>query len=106
MPAYVIAVMSIDDPLKYAKYTDRTPEIIKRYGGKFLTRGEDVLTLEGAQPEGRTVILEFPNQQKVKDWYASSEYQEVVQLRWASSTMHQLIMQEGGDNTTDPSPKL
>ena len=47
MPAYVVAMMSVHDPLTYREYTDRTPATVKKYGGKFLTRGEPVTTVEG-----------------------------------------------------------
>ena len=40
MPAFVISMMSVHDPETYSKYTSRTPPIVKKYGGKFLTRGE------------------------------------------------------------------
>jgi uncharacterized protein (DUF1330 family) len=47
MAAYVVSMMSIQDPKTYKKYTDRTPPIVKRYGGKFLARGGDITTIEG-----------------------------------------------------------
>jgi uncharacterized protein (DUF1330 family) len=45
MPAYVVAMMSIQDPQTYRQYTDRTPPTVKKYGGRFLTRGEPVTTV-------------------------------------------------------------
>jgi uncharacterized protein (DUF1330 family) len=60
MPAYVIAMMAIHDPETYRKYTDRTPPTVKKYGGRFLTRGEAVSTIEGATYKDRLVLLEFP----------------------------------------------
>ena len=59
MPAYVVAMMSIHDPEHYKNYTDRTPPLVKKYGGKFLTRGEDITCVEGADYDGRMVLLEF-----------------------------------------------
>ena len=47
MPAYVLSMMTIHDPETYRQYTDRTPPVVKKYGGKFLTRGEPVTCLEG-----------------------------------------------------------
>ncbi len=47
MPAYVVASMAIHDPETYRKYTDRSPALIKKYGGKFLTRGDEVTAAEG-----------------------------------------------------------
>ncbi|MEZ4667954.1 MAG: DUF1330 domain-containing protein [Anaerolineae bacterium] len=105
MTAYVLAMMSIHDPETYRKYTDRTPPIVKKYGGKFLTRGEQVVTLEGEEYKDRLVILEFPSQQQAEAWFADPDYQEAVVFRRAASTMR-MLLQSGGDNTEDPNPKL
>ncbi|MEM8897925.1 MAG: DUF1330 domain-containing protein [Bacteroidota bacterium] len=106
MPTYVTVMMTIHDPEVYTKYTDKTPAIVKRHGGKFLTRGEEVSTLEGTPYTGRMVLLEFPDRESVDAWHADPEYQEVVKHRHASSTIHMLLVQNGGANTADPSPKL
>lgn len=106
MPAYVVSMMTIHDPDTYRSYTDRTPPIVKKYGGKFLTRGEDITCVEGEQYKGRMVILEFPSQADIEAWYADPEYQEAMRFRHAASTAHYLMLQEGGANTADPDPKL
>ncbi|MFO1319578.1 MAG: DUF1330 domain-containing protein [Burkholderiales bacterium] len=106
MPAYVVAMMSIHDPDTYRKYTDRTPPTVKRHGGRFLTRGEPVSTIEGEPYDGRLVILTFPSRAHVDAWIADREYQEAVTFRLAASHMHRLLVQEGGSNTTDPDPHL
>jgi uncharacterized protein (DUF1330 family) len=105
MPAYVLAMMAIHDPETYRQYTDRTPPIVKKHGGRFLTRGEKVTTLEGEPYTDRLVILEFPSQAHVEAWYADPAYQEAMVFRHASSVMRMLV-QEGGANTEDPDPKL
>ena len=106
MPAYVIAMMAIHDPEIYRKYTDLTPPTVKKYGGRFLTRGEPVTTLEGEPYEHRMVILEFPSQAHVEDWIKDPAYQEAMVFRHASSTMGRLLVQEGDMNTENPDPKL
>ena len=106
MPAYVIAMMAIHDPDTYRKYTDRTPPTVRKYGGKFLTRGEPVTTIEGEAFKDRLVILEFPSRAHVEAWFADPHYQEAMVFRHASSVMRMLLVQEGGDNTKDPDPKL
>ena len=106
MPAYVIAMMAIHDPETYRKYTDRTPPTVEKYGGKFLTRGEPVTTLEGEEYQDRMVLLEFPSQADVEAWIDDPEYQEALVFRHASSVMRMLLVQEGGDNTVDPDPNL
>ena len=106
MPAIVVAMMSIHDPLTYREYADRTPATVKRYGGKFLTRGEPVTTIEGEEYRDRMVILQFPSLAQVQAWYADPAYQEAMAFRHAASTMHLLLVQEGGANTEDPNPNL
>ena len=106
MATYVIAMMAIHDPETYRKYTDRTPPIVNKHQGKFLTRGEPVTTLEGEAYQDRMVILEFPSKAHVDAWIADPEYQEVVAFRLASSTMRMLLVQEGGKNTENPDPRL
>lgn len=106
MPAYVIAMMTVNDAEAYAKYTDRTPPIVKKHGGKFLTRGEAFSCPEGQAYDGRLVILEFPSKAHVDNWFNDPDYQEAMEFRHAASTMNYLLVQEGGGNTEDPNPKL
>jgi uncharacterized protein (DUF1330 family) len=104
--AYVIAMMKINDPQIYREYTSRTPTTVKRYGGKFLTRGEPVATIEGEEYGDRMVILEFPSRKHAEGWFGDADYQEAMKYRHAASKMHRLLVQEGGSNTEDPDPKL
>jgi uncharacterized protein (DUF1330 family) len=106
MPVYVIAMMAIHDPETYRNYTDRTPPTVKKYGGRFLTRGEAVSTVEGETYKDRLVLLEFPSKAHIQAWFADPDYQEAMAFRHASSVMRMLLVQEGGDNTEDPNPNL
>ncbi len=106
MPAYVIAMMSIHDAKMYSNYTALTPTLVSKYRGKFLTRGEQVTTIEGTPYEDRMVILEFPDKKSVENWFSDPNYKEAMKFRHASSTMHMLLLQEGGENTLNPNPKL
>ncbi len=106
MPAYVVAMMSIKDPETYREYTDRTPPIVKRYGGRFLTRGEPISSVEGEAYDGRMVLLEFPSKSDIEAWYADPDYQNAMQFRHAASTMHRLLIQECTTQAEDPDPHL
>ena len=106
MPAYVVSIMNVDDPETYKQYTDRTPAIVKKYGGKFLTRGEAFTCVEGQDYDSRLVLLEFPSKADVEAWFNDPDYQEAMKFRHAASTMNYLLLQEGSGNTEDPDPKL
>lgn len=86
MAAYLLAQVEVHDMQQYRQYTAQTPAIIEKYGGRFLTRGGEVVTLEGEGPTNRIVLIEFPSLQTVLDFYNSGEYQEVKQLRLPAAT--------------------
>ncbi|NYT66166.1 DUF1330 domain-containing protein [Alcaligenaceae bacterium] len=94
MSAYVIATMTITDPATYSKYTDLTPALVKRHGGKFLTRGGEVTVAEGEPFTERMVILEFPSKAHVDAWLKDPDYVAACQFRYAAATSR-LVVQEG-----------
>lgn len=106
MPAYFFCTMTIHDPETYKKYTARTPAIVARHGGKFLTRGDLVTTHEGEKFDQRMVLLEFPDRAAAETFYNDPEYQEVSKWRRASSSGGRMILQEGRADTATPDPKV
>lgn len=71
-----------------------------------MTRGEEVICVEGQDYDGRMVLLEFPGKADVDAWCTDPEYQQAMVFRLAASTMHMLLVQEGGSETENPDPKL
>ena len=98
MPAYVVAMIEVHDTETYRKYTDRTPAVVKKHGGRFLTRGGPVTALEGQEFDGRMVILEFPDRASAEAWYGDPEYVETRRFRHAASTAHLFALQDGAPN--------
>jgi uncharacterized protein (DUF1330 family) len=105
MAAYFICTMTIHDPDNYKNYTALTPETVARFGGKFLTRGDKVMTVEGPEFTERLVILEFPDRETALSWYHDADYQTACAFRRASS-QGRMILQEGRDNRVNPDPKI
>lgn len=81
MPAYLIARVVVDNTEIYNKYTEKSPGIVEKYGGKFLSRGSDVDVLEGSESNDRIVIIEFPNKESAHRFYQSKEYQTARLIR-------------------------
>ena len=94
MPAYVIADIQVHDPERYEDYKKLTPGTIVKYGGKFIVRGGQTETLEGAWEHGRMVMIEFPSMEKAKAWYTSPEYQAAIKIRQEAS-VGKIILIEG-----------
>lgn len=105
MVAYVVCQMSVHDQTTYRKYTALTPAVVKRHGGRFLTRGDTVSTIEGDTYKERMVILEFPDNEAVQGWYNDPDYVAAMKFRHSAS-VGRMIVQEGRANTENPDPNI
>lgn len=92
--AYVVVDVHITDPQRYEAYKTLTPASLVPYEGKFVVRGGEAETLEGAWTPGRFVILEFPSLQQAKAWWSSPEYAPAKAIRQSASST-QMIVVEG-----------
>jgi uncharacterized protein (DUF1330 family) len=83
MAAYVIGRLEVRDTAWRAAYTQKTGELIRKYGGRSLARfGSPVEALEGEGKLPTTiVILEFPSVEQAKAWYHDPEYAPMITLR-------------------------
>ncbi|MFZ0971524.1 MAG: DUF1330 domain-containing protein [Solirubrobacteraceae bacterium] len=81
MPAYVVAEIDIHDPEQYELYKQATPAAVEAGGGRFIARGGELAILEGDWQPKRLVLLEFPDLEAAKRFYASPSYQEAKRLR-------------------------
>ena len=81
MSAYMIARINVTDWDKYNQYIKVTPDIIAEYGGRFIVRGGDTVTLEGPEEKWRIVVIEFPDLDKAKEFYHSPEYANAKKIR-------------------------
>jgi uncharacterized protein (DUF1330 family) len=94
MAAYVIVQVDVKDPVRYDDYKKMVPSSIEKFGGRFLVRGGKTQTLEGNWSPKRFVMVEFPDVDRAKAWWASPEYAEAKALRQATSES-MLIIAEG-----------
>lgn len=106
MSAYLICLVRVDDPETYKKYTDRTPELVEKHGGRFLIRGGPVETLEGPEFKDRLVVLEFPSKEAVEKFHASDEYREVMKIRQASAASTFLLAEGIPEGVAAPEAKV
>lgn len=87
MPAYVIAFVDVHDAARFGKeYVPPTVASIAPYGGRVLAASDEVKTMEGAVPAGRAVIIEFPDVERARQWYASDAYASLITLRKSLAT--------------------
>ena len=78
--AYVVVAFSdLGDSATFnSTVAERAPEIIKKQGGHFLVRTNDITVLRPADPPlKRYVLIGFDSAQQAKDWYNSSEIKPI-----------------------------
>ena len=86
MTAFVLVQAEVHDRGRFRRYLEASPEILARYGGKYLARGGETIVLEGAESGRRVVLIEFPSMDKVREWYRSEEYRRIERLREGAAT--------------------
>jgi uncharacterized protein (DUF1330 family) len=93
MPAYVIVETDIQDPEQYEQYKAASPAAVAGGGGRFVVRGGETAVLEGDWQPSRLVVLEFPDLDTAKRWYASDEYQEAKKLRDGAARLNMVAVE-------------
>lgn len=96
MPAYVIAFVDIHDHARFAKeYIAPIAATLAPYDARVLAASDEAKTLEGAVPAGRTVIIEFPDLESARKWYASDAYAPLIAIRKSLATTSLVILPGG-----------
>ena len=80
-----------------ADYLARIDATLEPYSGHFVVHGSTVETLEGTWT-GDLVVVEFPNRDRARAWYASPAYQQIIRLRTDNSDGSVILV----DGVTEP----
>ncbi|PYR91215.1 MAG: DUF1330 domain-containing protein [Acidobacteria bacterium] len=93
MSAYIIVQVDVKDPVRYEDYKRLVPASLAKYGGRFVVRGGRTETLEGTWSPKRVVMVEFPDVERAKAWWASADYAEAKALRQATSRTEMIVVE-------------
>jgi uncharacterized protein (DUF1330 family) len=94
MAAYVISELEVRDPIAIETYRTIAAKSFAQYGGRYLVRGGATSVAEGGPPPKSIVVVEFPSMERLREWYASSEYAEALKVR-RTALERRLIFVEG-----------
>ena len=93
MTAYLIATIEVHNAADYETYKSTAPALIEKHGGRYIVRGGTRDLVEGSWPEGRIVVLEFPNWDSANAFVDDPEYQPIAAIRHANTTSHIWIVE-------------
>lgn len=80
MSAYITVSFTPTNKEELQRYSSSVPEILKKYSGEYLAKGES-LYLHGEPQYQMQVILVFPSKEHALSWYNSEEYQALLPIR-------------------------
>lgn len=80
MASYVISDVHTVDQASMARYRLLAAASIAKYDGRYLVRAGAVETLESDWHPEAMIVVEFPSMERAREWYASPDYAEALQL--------------------------
>jgi len=81
MPAYVVAYVNPTDMEAMQEYGSKVMAVTESFGGRYLSVGPGIETLEGDWQPQAMAIIEFPSRADAQRWYSSAEYAPLIAFR-------------------------
>ncbi|WP_409525975.1 DUF1330 domain-containing protein [Nitrincola sp. MINF-07-Sa-05] len=94
MKGYLVLDLSIKDLSGFMEYAEKIPEFIEKHGGRYIVQGVVPEKMEGAWAPERLVVLEFPSQEKAREFLSDPDAQSLFAVRH-KTTDSNLILAEG-----------
>lgn len=91
--AYVLVQVDVTDPVRYGEYVKIAPDLVAKYGGRYLARGGRTVTLEGPPAKARVVVLEFPTFERAQEFYRSPEYTAARKIRQGAADAQWIVVE-------------
>jgi uncharacterized protein (DUF1330 family) len=93
VPAYVISEVEVLDEALAERYRGLAQASISEHGGRYVVRGALPEAAEGDwSPRRRLVIVEFPDMDTARRWYASESYAKALAIRERALTRRLLFV--------------
>jgi uncharacterized protein (DUF1330 family) len=94
MPAYVIGEVKILHRDQLGDYGKMVADAVTKFGGRYVARGAEPFVLEGG-PAHNILMIEFPDLETAKAWYASPDYQAAKALRQGKTNLRLIVIDAG-----------
>ena len=92
MSFFMIIQSKVKDTEKYNQYIDQVSPIVKKYGGHYHVRGENIQSFGNWKPE-RIIVIEFQTENQIHNWLKSPEYASVAPLREQGAETQAIIVE-------------
>lgn len=69
--------------------------IVKKFGGTYLVRSENIGALSETRNPDRVIVIEFASKKRIEEWLCCAKYKAIESLRLASVSSSALIVENG-----------
>lgn len=77
----------------YDEYIREVKPIVEGFGGEYLVRTEQIISLHPERTPQRVIIIRFPSRQVLDDCFASDDYRKIMHKRIDSVDARALIVE-------------
>jgi uncharacterized protein (DUF1330 family) len=95
---YMIIEVQILDHTRYSEYVERVPEIIRKYGGRYLVRGGRITPVSQTWNPERIVVIEFETMDGLRACFSSPEYLEIAPFREGAIIGKSIVVEGNTEN--------
>ena len=81
MTAYLVGHITIKDAGQWEIYMEGVRKSLLPYRAEVVFRGKLHKVLSGEHSHQNTVVIKFPDQTTLQEWYQSKDYQELIPIR-------------------------
>ena len=87
MTVYLVVQVKFKDRERYDRYSDRFMDVFRKFDGELLAADFDPKVISGEWDKDRLVLMKFPDEDAMKAWMTSDEYQEIAVDREAGADL-------------------
>ena len=81
MASFLVGHITVKNDELWQKYVSGVQESLLPFNSKVIFRGKLVSVLAGKHEHDLVVVIEFPDQSTLDNWYSSEKYQALIPLR-------------------------
>ena len=81
MASYLVGHITVKDEALWQKYLSGVQESLLPFNSNIIFRGKLVSVLAGKHEHDLAVVIEFPDQSTLDNWYFSEKYQSLIPIR-------------------------
>jgi uncharacterized protein (DUF1330 family) len=96
MSCYFIVSVNIENVgsrVLYDEYTKKVKPIVESYGGTYLVRTENIVSLSSLWNPDRVIVIKFNTREELDKCFASEQYQSIKNLRVNSVDSRAIIVE-------------